>query len=175
MVELSLRNASIRKITGNPFGPLRHLERLDLFHVDIDENQILLLLKNNPNLKHLNLAFSQANMDETSITISQYNKQIRSIDMWKSRGLSSIGLLALATTCTELEEVDFGWCLRDEASPGDSLKELIKGCPNLKKLFLAAIRGLTDRDLENIANYCPNLEQLDLLGVMGISTEKCYL
>lgn len=65
--------------------------------------------------------------------------------------------------------------LRDEASPGESLLRLLKGCPNLKKLFLAAIRGLTDRDLENIANLCPNLEQLDLLGVMGISTEKCYL
>lgn len=52
---------------------------------------------------------------------------------------------------------------------------LLKGCPNLKKLFLAAIRGLTDRDLENVANLCPNLEQLDLLGVMSISTEKCYL
>lgn len=64
--------------------------------------------------------------------------------------------------------------LREEASPGESLKELLKGCPNLKKLFLAAIRGLTDRDLENIANLCPNLEQLDLLGVMGISTEKCF-
>lgn len=64
--------------------------------------------------------------------------------------------------------------LREEAQPGESLKELLKGCKKLNKIFLAAIRGLTDRDLENIANYCPNLEQLDLLGVMGISTEKCY-
>lgn len=68
-----------------------------------------MLLKNNRQLKHINLAFCQANMDETAITISQYNHDIRSIDMWKSRNLSSIGLLALATTCTELEEVDFGW------------------------------------------------------------------
>lgn len=65
--------------------------------------------------------------------------------------------------------------LRDEPSPGESLKQLLKSCPNIKKLFLSAIRGLTDRDLEAIANLCPNLEQLDLLGVMGISTEKCYL
>lgn len=106
---MSLRNASLRKITGNPFARIRNLERLDLFHVEIPENEILLLLKNNSNLKHINLAFSQANMDETSITISQYNQKIRSIDMWKARGLSSIGLLALATTCSELEEVDFGW------------------------------------------------------------------
>lgn len=158
------------------------------------------MLQNNPNLKHINLAFSQANMDQVAKTISQFNVHIQSIDMWKSRGLSSAGLRALAATCSELEEVDFGWwwvkkksavgfhsdwsihihkirfiySLRDEASPGESLLRLLKGCPNLKKLFLAAIRGLTDRDLENIANLCPNLEQLDLLGVMGISTEKCY-
>lgn len=112
ITELSLRNLnnrSIRQLTGNPFSRICNLERLDLFHSDLPEEQILLLLKNNKNLKHLNLAFSQANMDETAITISQYNKHIQSIDMWKSRSLSSIGLLALATTCSELEEVDFGW------------------------------------------------------------------
>ena len=76
---------------------------------------------------------------------------------------------------TKINDSIFNFSLRDEASPGESLLRLLKGCPNLKKLFLAAIRGLTDRDLENIANLCPNLEQLDLLGVMGISTEKCYL
>lgn len=64
--------------------------------------------------------------------------------------------------------------LREEATPSESLKALVKGCPNLKKLFFASIRGLTDRDLENIAIYCENLEQLDLMGVMGISTDKCY-
>lgn len=41
-------------------------------------------------------------------------------------------------------------------------------------MFLTAIRGLTDRDLDSIANFCPNLEQLDLMGVMGISNEKCH-
>ena len=58
--------------------------------------------------------------------------------------------------------------------PGESLKMLLRGCPKLKKLFLAAIRGLTDRDLDNIATYCPHLEQLDLMGIMTISTEMCY-
>ncbi|XP_031627657.1 F-box/LRR-repeat protein 4 [Contarinia nasturtii] len=173
--ELSLRNASISRVTGNPFGCFKNLERLDLFRVEIAEQQITLMLENNPNLRHINLAFSQANMDQVATTISRCNLHIQSIDMWKSRGLSSTGLRALAASCSELEEVDFGWCLRDEASPGESLLKLLKGCPNLKKLFLAAIRGLNDRDLENIANLCPNLEQLDLLGVMGISTEKCYL
>lgn len=68
----------------------------------------------------------------------------------------------------------FNFSLREEATPSESLKALVKGCRNLKKLFFASIRGLTDRDLENIAIYCENLEQLDLMGVMGISTDKCY-
>lgn len=112
-------------------------------------------------------------MDNVAIQISQTNLEIVSIDMWKSQVLSSLGLIALAK-CSHLEEVDFGWCLREEASPGESLKSLVRGCPKLKKLFLASIRGLTDRDLENIANYCKNIEQLDLMGVMGISTDKCF-
>lgn len=88
-------------------------------------------------------------------------------------------MVSFFPSCRHLRIIDYflisiACSLREEASPGESLKELLKGCPKLKKLFLAAIRGLTDRDLENIANLCPNLEQLDLLGVMGISTEKCY-
>uniref|UniRef100_A0A7G3AMQ0 Putative secreted protein n=1 Tax=Lutzomyia longipalpis TaxID=7200 RepID=A0A7G3AMQ0_LUTLO len=93
--------------------------------------------------------------------------------MWKSHFLSSVGLLSLSQ-CHELEEVDFGWCLREEASPGDSLRILLKGCPKLKKVFLAAIRGINDRDLENITEFCPNLEQLDLMGVLGITYDMCY-
>lgn len=107
--ELSLRNASISRVTGNPYGRFKNLERLDLFRVDIAEQQIMLMLQNNPNLKHINLAFSQANMDQIAITISKYNVHMQSIDMWKSRGLSSIGLRALAANCYALEEVDFGW------------------------------------------------------------------
>lgn len=107
--ELSVRNAVIEDNDGHPLQRLTHLERLDLFHSELAEEQILLLLKNNRQLKHINLAFCAANMDETAITISQYNHNIRSIDMWKSRNLSSMGLLALASTCTQLEEVDFGW------------------------------------------------------------------
>lgn len=63
--------------------------------------------------------------------------------------------------------------LREEPSPGDSLKLLFKNCPYLKKVFLAAIRGLSDRDLEDIADNCPHLEQLDLMGILGITTEMC--
>lgn len=175
--ELSLRNYSNETniLSFSCLANLRNLERLDLFRTYIETELLLTMLENNPKLKHLNLAFCGigVNMDEIASHISKYNRELVSIDMWKSHSLSSVGLQALSV-CSHLEEVDFGWCLREEALPGESLKCLLRGCPNLKKLFLAAIRGITDRDLENIANLCPQLEQLDLMGVLGISTEKCY-
>lgn len=144
-----------------------------MFRSGIDLNSLLNVLKNNPNLKHLNLGFSTVNLDAVCHQLRTYNKNIVSIDFWKSHSLSSDGISALANGCHHLEEVDFGWCLREVAEPSDSLKMLMQNCTNLKKLFLAAIRGFSDRDLENIATYCANLEQLDLMGILGISTEMC--
>lgn len=153
---------------------LKNLERLDLFRTSIETSLLLTILENNPKLKHLNLAFGSiaVNMDEVAIQLSRTNTQLVSIDLWKSHSLSATGIQALSF-CKDLEEIDFGWCLREEALPGESLRNLFTRCTKLKKIFLAAIRGITDRDVENIANLCPNLEQIDLMGVLGISTEKC--
>ncbi|TMW49956.1 hypothetical protein DOY81_004947 [Sarcophaga bullata] len=174
--ELSLRNCSTSPplLNFSCLANLKNLERLDLFQTIIESDLLLTMLENNPRLKHLNLAFCNVgvNMDDVALHISQYNKQLVSLDLWKAHFLSAHGLIALSE-CHDLEEVDFGWCLR-EATLGDSLKEFLTKCTKIKKLFLAAVRGLTDRDLEYIANLCPNLEQLDLMGVLGISKEKYY-
>lgn len=57
--------------------------------------------------------------------------------------------------------------------PVDSLAALSSGCPKLKKLFLTALRGVADKDLEPFIKNCPNLEQIDLLGVRGITSDIC--
>ncbi|XP_061397926.1 F-box/LRR-repeat protein 4-like [Musca vetustissima] len=174
--ELSLRNCSLSPplLNFSCLANLKNLDRLDLFQTVIEQDLLLTMLESNPKLKHLNLAFCNVavNMDDVAVHVSEYNKQLISLDMWKAHYLSAHGLLALSK-CHDLEEVDFGWCLR-EATLGDSLKEFLINCPKIKKLFLAAVRGLTDRDLEDIANLCPNLEQLDLMGVLGISKERYY-
>lgn len=172
--ELSLRNYT--PSNGREFNALTglcQLERLDLFRCGIETQPLLRILRSNPRLKHLNVGLSNlaVNMDEVALTLAQYNREIISLDFWKSHSFNSVGLTALAT-CSSLEEVDFGWCLREEPPPTEALRFFLTGCPNLKKLFLAAIRGLTDRDLENISNLCPNLEQLDLMGIFGITTDK---
>jgi F-box/leucine-rich repeat protein 4 len=58
-------------------------------------------------------------------------------------------------------------------APGDSLHSLATGCPSLRKLFLAALRGITDRDLEPFIEHCPALEQVDLLGGRSITSDIC--
>lgn len=171
--ELSLRNcypSNSRDFAV--LARLKNLERLDLFRCGIENLPLLNILKSNRHLRHLNLGLTNlsVNMDEVAATIATYNREIISVDFWKSHSFTSVGLMALSA-CHELEECDFGWCLK-EVSPTESLLAFLQGCPNLRKLFLAAIRGLTDRDLENISLLCPNLEQLDLMGIFGITTDK---
>lgn len=176
LTELSLRNY-INVTMDRDFvslSMLHKLEILDLSRSGISTVQLLNILKNNPNLRRLNVAFSHptVNMDEVCLMISAFNRNIQTVDMWKSHNLTTMGIRALSE-CPELEELDFGWCLREEASITESLKMLIQNCKQLKKLILAAIRGLSERDLDNIATFCTNLEHLDLMGIVGVSSEMC--
>ena len=174
--ELSLRNY-MNVTTDRDFvslNMLQKLEVLDLSRSGIDNVTLLNMLKNNPNLSHLSIAFSppNLNMDDICFQISTFNLKMKSIDMWKCHNLTASGVLALSE-CKLLEELDFGWCLREEASITDGFKFLISNCKKLNKLILAAIRGISERDLDNIATYCKNLEHLDLMGIVGVSSETC--
>jgi len=57
--------------------------------------------------------------------------------------------------------------------PVESLTNLARGCPKLRKLFLTALRGICDKDLEPFTTSCPDLEQVDILGVHGITADGC--
>lgn len=57
--------------------------------------------------------------------------------------------------------------------PGDCMNALATGCPRLRKLFMAALRGIMDRDLEPFIKHCPRLRQVDLLGVRSITADIC--
>jgi F-box and leucine-rich repeat protein 4 len=56
---------------------------------------------------------------------------------------------------------------------GDCIQDLARGCPQLKKLFVPAMRGLTDRDVLTLIHHCPLLEQVDFLGIRNITPEVC--
>ncbi|XP_016970135.1 F-box/LRR-repeat protein 4 isoform X2 [Drosophila rhopaloa] len=176
LIELSLRNCATDPplLNFSCLANLKNLERLDLFQTAFETELLLSMLEGNRKLKHLNLAFCgvSVNMDNVAAHLATYNTQLISLDLWKAHFLSARGLLSL-TRLHQLEELDLGWCLR-EASLGDGLFQLLSNCPNLKKLFLSAVRGTTERDLMHIAALGKNLEQLDLMGILNITHERVY-
>ncbi|KAH8416365.1 hypothetical protein KR222_000736 [Zaprionus bogoriensis] len=176
LTELSLRNCATDPplLNFSCLANLKNLERLDLFQTAFESELLLSMLEGNRKLKHLNLAFCgvSVNMDSVATHLATYNTQLVSLDMWKAHFLSARGLQSLAR-CQQLEELDLGWCLR-EATLGDSLYQLLSNCPKLKKLFLSAVRGITERDLMHIATLGKNLEQLDLMGILNITHERVY-
>ncbi|EDW00550.1 GH11799 [Drosophila grimshawi] len=176
LIELSLRNcgSDTPLLNFSCLANLKNLERLDLFQTAFESELLLSMLEGNRKLKHLNLAFCgvSVNMDNVAAHLATYNTQLVSLDMWKAHFLSARGLQSLAR-CHQLEELDLGWCMR-EANLGDGLYQLLTNCPKLKKLFLSAMRGITERDLTHIATLGKNLEQLDLMGVTHITHERAY-
>lgn len=57
--------------------------------------------------------------------------------------------------------------------PGNSLLDLVRSCPKLKKIIIVSLRGVCDRDLLAIADHCPLVEQIDLVGLRAITVEAC--
>ena len=56
----------------------------------------------------------------------------------------------------------------------ESLGELLKKCPKITRIFLTALRTLTDHDLVLISVYASNLTQLDIMGTRNITAEGVY-
>ena len=63
-------------------------------------------------------------------------------------------------------------CVYRAIECAECIPNLAQKCPGLRKLFLTAIRNVTDGCLDALANNCgETLEQLDVLGSNHISFE----
>ncbi|GAB1601035.1 F-box/LRR-repeat protein 4-like [Argonauta hians] len=175
--ELDLQNCS--GIKGNEFEyicRLQRLENLNLYNTKITRSAILQILKNCLKLRVLNLGscFMIDNYDKVAEYIAKYSRYIECLDFWRARSLSSNGLFSLINNnCLSLQELDLGW-VRSLLSESGCFIELIRKCPNLKKLFLTANRTVCNEDLTNFADYGHNLEQLDILGIWEVSEDCIY-
>ncbi|XP_053971884.1 F-box/LRR-repeat protein 4 [Hylaeus volcanicus] len=172
--ELCLRNCL--GVTNEGFSKLKNLElleRLELYRTNIETATLCSILKTNPKMRHLNLAgmHDRLNIDEVAIKLGNSCPYLESVDFWKAQTLTPHGVRALSR-CTNLREVDFGWC-GGLGAPGNSLRALLSSCRYLEKVFLAALRGLTDYDLEPLL-YCPRLQQLDLMGARSLTPAIYY-
>ena len=85
-------------------------------------------------LQHLNIAScGNLNVDEICLVLSNYNKSLVSLDLWRNTSLTSSGVYLLAKGLPLLEELDLGWCLGVNAQTGCILA-LAKGCKKLVKV-----------------------------------------
>ena len=85
-------------------------------------------------LQHLNVSScSNLRVDEVCLILSTCNKNLLSLDLWRSTNLTSRGVFFLAKSLSSLEELDLGWCLGVHAQTG-CIVALAKGCPKLVKV-----------------------------------------
>ncbi|XP_014773136.1 F-box/LRR-repeat protein 4 [Octopus bimaculoides] len=175
--ELDLQNCS--GINCNEFEyicRLEQLENLNLYSTTVTSPAVLQILKGCLKLRVLNLGscFMVENYDKVAEYIAKYSRCIECLDFWRARSLSSNGLFAIINNNNmSLQELDLGW-VRSLLSESGCFIELVRKCPNLKKLFLTANRTVCNEDLINFAEYGCNLEQLDILGIWEVSEDCVY-
>ncbi|XP_029175617.1 F-box/LRR-repeat protein 4 [Nylanderia fulva] len=173
--ELYLRNCQSIQDKGFEYlMNLEFLEHLDLYRTTITTKTLCGILQKNRWLRHLNIAGTfqiNINIDAVAMELGRSCPNLESIDFWKAQTLTSQGINALAA-CKNLREVDFSWC-GSTSGHGETLVKLLSSCQLLEKVFLAAFRGLTDRDLKALTQ-CKHLKQLDLLGALSLTSDICY-
>ncbi|XP_063603354.1 F-box/LRR-repeat protein 4-like [Penaeus indicus] len=171
--ELSMANCS--KVDHLGFGELkkaRCLSRLDLSRTRIDFHTLQLLLQHAGQLRHLSLNnCTQLDMDEVALTLATFSRDLISLGAWKTHGLTARGLRALACIPT-LQDLDLGWALSGVIT--DGLGELVRGCRGLKRLYLTALRTLTDHDLHHLMTHSHELAQLDIMGTRNVTPEAVH-
>lgn len=169
--ELNL--SSCRSLTPNSYGclhSLKNLETLNLYRAKITEAEMIQIFSHTPQMRNLNLGGIRfvSTLDTVMQQLSQTCPRLESLDLWRAKTLSFVGLGHLAAGCPNLLELDVGWC-SDLSVNTTWLRKLVSGCPKLKKLLLTSIRSIADGDLYSIASNLPDLEQLDLLGAQRVS------
>nr|CAB3245152.1 F-box/LRR-repeat protein 4 [Phallusia mammillata] len=144
---------------------MQNLQTLNLYRTKVDDAGIICIIHANPELRHLNIGSCPmiTDYDRVLQELSIHCKQIRSLDTWRAKSLTSIGLNALTSNCKCLEQLDLGWCGTLQSSSG-CFASLARNSPNLKKLFVTANRTISDNEINLLAKHCRKLRQLDILG-----------
>uniref|UniRef100_A0A182W5J7 F-box domain-containing protein n=1 Tax=Anopheles minimus TaxID=112268 RepID=A0A182W5J7_9DIPT len=149
---------------------LTKLIKLDLAGATISSTTLMNLLQLNPSLQHLNISCCKYERFPIADTIGRYNRELVSLNLFKTRALSADDLVPLAN-CTKLQELNLGYANYEVVQEGE-LSRLVEACPDLRKLVLAGFRGVQNNDLLTIAQHCPALEYLDLMGCITVSGES---
>uniref|UniRef100_A0ABM0MV29 F-box/LRR-repeat protein 4-like n=1 Tax=Saccoglossus kowalevskii TaxID=10224 RepID=A0ABM0MV29_SACKO len=118
---------------------LTHLHTLNLYRSSIGDPTLINILSNLPDLEHLNLGscVNLTSLDNVVTELCGNWKKLRSLDLWRAKTISHIGLRALANNCPRLAELDLGWCSEINSNT-QCFIHLVQNCTELRKLFLTA-------------------------------------
>ena len=123
------------------------------------------ILNRYPLVTHLDLSLCPRITDSSlTITSVSCNKMLRSIDLSRSKFFTHVGLLNLATNCSNLVEID----LSNATDLRDSAAAAIADAKNLEKLWLARCKLVTDMGLGCIAVGCRKLRLISLKWCLGV-------
>ncbi|XP_052900586.1 F-box/LRR-repeat protein 4 [Anopheles moucheti] len=169
LTELCLQNADVSDVL-NLKMELTKLTRLDLSGAIITGLSLNNLLCRNQGLQHLNLSCCIFNSVQLTQTIGRFNRQLISLNLFKTRICHEQDLIPL-TNCTKLQELNLGYA-NDEYVEESELGRVIEACPELRKLVLAGFRDVHNNNIFAIAQHCLELEYLDLLGCITVTGES---
>lgn len=167
--ELDLQSCSSESLLSeyglHELANLKKMKRINLYRVPVKDLLLKQLIQSFSNLQHLNLGDCQhvTECDTIMQLLSEYCKGLVSLDLWRNKSLTDDGIKSLADGCTLLEELDVGWC-STVTNAAECISCLTSKCRKLKKLFLTALRSVSDDVINALANNCPDLEQVDVLG-----------
>ncbi|KAK8759016.1 hypothetical protein V5799_003352 [Amblyomma americanum] len=166
LTELELKGCCNPLLNRLGFLQISHLTKLvwlDLYRTEIEMFSLISIIRSCTKLEHLGLGSCPVvnNYDDIALEIGLHLGNLRSLDLYRARTLSAVGVNLFARSCPYIVSLDLGWCTSIESG---CIHELAKGCPHLKRLLLTAVRVLCDSDLFAIAAYCHELEHLDILG-----------
>ncbi|KAJ8933995.1 hypothetical protein NQ314_013630, partial [Rhamnusium bicolor] len=143
MVEISackeltdLRLKNVNQWMQPSLDHLNKLVALDLTSTDIQDNDLIKVLRANPHLRHiiLDLCENLFRLDQVVETVVNYNRNLTTWSSWKTLSLTADGV-KLFRDCPRITDLDLGWCLINK-DPGDCLEHIADGCRLLKRYIL---------------------------------------
>ncbi|XP_036143916.1 F-box/LRR-repeat protein 4-like [Monomorium pharaonis] len=164
--ELDLSNCHLVNDKGFSYlENLKYLERLHLQELrSIQTKTLCKILQRNQQLRDLNLAYTDLNIDEVTVELKNSCPNLETINL-KLAKITSKSIYALAD-CKNLREIDFGWVSMEMEENQEDLEKsfhILFSSLRLEKLDITDIM-LTYSILESLIMMCKNLKSLTSQG-----------
>ncbi|KAL9967950.1 hypothetical protein ACROYT_G026265 [Oculina patagonica] len=174
--ELDLQSCNSQSLSEDGLwrlANLKKLKRINFYRVPVTDKLMTTLIQSFKSLQHLNLGdcYCIVDCDKLLHVLGTHCSGLVSLDLWRNKSLTAFGIYSLAKGCPLLEELDIGWC-SNVTAVSECIVDLTSKCRKLKKLFLTALRSVSDDVINALADNCPDMEQVDVLGTSLIQPDS---